>query len=1063
MTTEVKRNPQSTRPSALPGEQRRRRRGIFFWLGRAVLVLLLLLIVLIPVVWYLAPPFLIRQAQQWYSEQGDGYQLAVGKLDLSFWEGQLLLNDLVFTHPGKEGGSSELQELIIDLDTGLAVKGIVAITRLEMGGLKLRAEQTSRGMEVLGLHIAATDTVNSASSNGQTPQGLAEQLAALPDIRLNGVKLSNLQLGWQQPAGSDSALPRRLRLTLDQLSLDGLNTRQPDPLQLAISLRVRALDLEKPEVLTLNSPLTMTFKGKVDDWADENRRLRGDFNLKGLDLTLRQQAGIKLASLKLAGINATVTEQSLGALVLDNLLVNETLGLASTASGQSLPTTAAVDTAVIDSREGNAGKASAEVAMSVQAPLSAVSGEDVHVAPEASKLPAASSPAAVDKKADPVVVTLLTLGRYQVPRIEYRDHHLSTGVQEISDLSVSSGLQDGYLVGASWLGQLLKPDDNTTASAIVTDAADTDSQNADEATASAEVQHNTGNSATHNKTDDSPLEIDLAGIKASSLLLNWQQAGLHVNILVPDSEVGEINSESVDPLLLNGNLQVQSLLVGAPLATPVALQQPLGFSWKGEVRDWRRNPELSGDVVFSSLSVLLDEYIPVVADQIRIDGIKADRAVQEVGQLLVVGLAVREQPPKGSDELVGPTLMSVEEYRVPSVYFDGQTLTTGVQEFASARIRLVRDKTGNILLVPQRPDGQVVMSVKDPQAVSKEIPLQFRIGGIRQKDGNRSLVFWHDQAVKPDVRSEISIQALEVGVVDNKSLFASSRDASLPVDVSMTFGFDEFNSIVVNSRLALVGGEPDGKVSMKMSQLNLVPLSPYIINAIGYRVQKGMLDISSDIALERGMMNGNARIRLKNSLFEPEDKRIIANVSKQISMPVETALSVLKDDNNNLKLDLPISGPLNNPDVGLDDLLGQISRTAVKTATVYYLKQMFQPYGTLISLASYAGDKLMAIRLDPVRFEEGKAELTDDHRKYLSKVAEIMNKRTDLELQVCPFVSAAEVKTQGDKWPQLAEQRGRFVKAELASQKDEKGRSLSSRISICAAQKGDKAEVEMGF
>jgi hypothetical protein len=1062
MTTEAKRNPQSTRPSALPGEQRRRRRGIFFWLGRAVLVLLVLLIVLIPVVWYLAPPCLIRQAQQWYSEQGDGYQLAVGKLDLSFWDGQLLLNDLVFTHPGKEGGSSELQELAIDLDTGLAVKGIVAITRLEIGGVKLRVEQTAGGMEVLGLRMAATDVATSASSNGQTSQGLAEQLAALPDIRLNGVKLSNLQLGWQQPAGSDSALPRRLRLTLDQLSLDGINTHQPDQLQLAISLRVRALDLEKPEVLNLNNPLTMTFKGKVDDWADESRRLRGDFNLKGLDLTLRQQAGIQLASLKLAGINATLTEQSLGALVLENLRVNETLGLASTASGQPLPATAAVDTAAIDSGVASAGNTSTEVVMTATAAVSGVSGEDVHVAPEASKLPAASSPVVVDA-ADPVVVTLLTLGRYQVPRIEYRDHHLSTGVQEISDLSVSSGLQDGYLVGASWLGQLLKTDDSETASAVRTDATDADAQHADEATASADVQGSTGNSAPHNKTSEPPLEIDLAGIKASNLLLNWQQAGLHLNILVPESDVGEINSESVDPLLLNGNLQVQTLVMGAPLATPVALQQPLGFSWKGAVRDWRRNPELSGDVAFSSLSVLLDEYIPVVADQIRIDGIKADRAVQEVGQLLVVGLAVREQPPTGSDELVGPTLMSVEEYRVPSVYFDGQTLTTGVQEFASARIRLVRDKTGNILLVPQRSDGQVVMSVKDPQAVSKEIPLQFRVGGIRQKDGSRSLVFWHDQAVKPDVRSEMSIRALEVGVVDNKSLFATSRDASLPVDVSLTFGFDEFNSIAVTSRLALVGGEPDGKVSMKMSQLNLVPLSPYIINAIGYRVQKGMLDISSDVALERGMMNGNARVRLKNSLFEPEDKRIIANVSKQISMPVETALSVLKDDNNNLKLDLPISGPLNNPDVGLDDLMGQISRTAVKTATVYYLKQMFQPYGTLISLASYAGDKLMAIRLDPVRFEEGKAELTEDHKKYLAKVAEIMNKRTDLELQVCPFVSAAEVKTQGDKWPQLAEQRGRFVKAELASQKDEKGRSLSSRISICAAQKGDKAEVEMGF
>src|SRR5690554_7217722 len=95
-------------------------------------------------------------------------------------------------------------------------------------------------------------------------------------------------------------------------------------------------------------------------------------------------------------------------------------------------------------------------------------------------------------------------------------------------------------------------------------------------------------------------------------------------------------------------------------------------------------------------------------------------------------------------------------------------------------------------------------------------------------------------------------------------------------------------------------------------------------------------------------------------------------------MSIDTAVGLLRDDNGNLRLSIPLEGDLADPDVGLNDITKHLTQKALTAGTVYFLKQAMQPYGTMLTVASFAGDYLFAIRLDSLVYEHGVTELTDE-------------------------------------------------------------------------------------
>ena len=131
---------------------------------------------------------------------------------------------------------------------------------------------------------------------------------------------------------------------------------------------------------------------------------------------------------------------------------------------------------------------------------------------------------------------------------------------------------------------------------------------------------------------------------------------------------------------------------------------------------------------------------------------------------------------------------------------------------------------------------------------------------------------------------------------------------------------------------------PQGSIKGKITQLDLTTFNGYLANAMGYHLERGMLEADIDVQIDKARLSGEIKLLLRNSRFVPVDEATIDRVSKQISMPVDTALDLLRDDNGNVRVTIPVSGDLTDPDVGLNDLTQQLSVLALKTGAMYYLK-----------------------------------------------------------------------------------------------------------------------------
>ena len=445
---------------------------------------------------------------------------------------------------------------------------------------------------------------------------------------------------------------------------------------------------------------------------------------------------------------------------------------------------------------------------------------------------------------------------------------------------------------------------------------------------------------------------------------------------------------------------------------------------------------------------------------LKLIGIEASASNQNVSSLELNNLQVT---PAEEDVAI----VSLAHYAITDIAATPESFTSGIHRFYGLVSNITRLKDGSIKGIPaaepETPDGEPkTQVVAAEQSESEEnddataTPFKVQIAGIQLEQNDSPSSFnWTDEAIDPTVNTTGRMLELTTGEIDSTQLEKG-------IDLNLLLALDDYNRIRATGTMGMKGEYPEGQMDVTIEQLNLIDFNPYLVQAMGYRLKKGMLGVDSDISIRDGQLGGNVLIKLQNSQFEPADDETIDRLSKQISMPVETALSVLKDDNNNIRLNVPLSGDISKPDVGINDVISKISQKALKTATLYYLKQSLVPYGQLISIASFAGDKLFAIRLNDLNYEAEQLDLTAEHKKYLDTVAEMMGKKTELELQVCPVASQQEVETWGDTWYSEVTKRGANVKAYLSDKEDKNGKSLSGRITVCAPQKGEAPKIILG-
>ncbi len=190
-------------------------------------------------------------------------------------------------------------------------------------------------------------------------------------------------------------------------------------------------------------------------------------------------------------------------------------------------------------------------------------------------------------------------------------------------------------------------------------------------------------------------------------------------------------------------------------------------------------------------------------------------------------------------------------------------------------------------------------------------------------------------------------------------------------------------------------------VDLIISEFQLSEISGYVIEASGYAIQSGELDVKSEINIADQVLDVKSDILIDNLALRETSGEKAASFTKDISMSVDQAVDLLRDSNDQIKLSLPVSGSLDNPDVDIQQVINKALTGAMAKTSMLAMKSLLQPYGALITVAQYAGSKATEIKLDPVQFAPGSAELDALAVDYGGKVAAMMIERDALKIKLC--------------------------------------------------------------
>jgi Domain of Unknown Function (DUF748) len=207
-------------------------------------------------------------------------------------------------------------------------------------------------------------------------------------------------------------------------------------------------------------------------------------------------------------------------------------------------------------------------------------------------------------------------------------------------------------------------------------------------------------------------------------------------------------------------------------------------------------------------------------------------------------------------------------------------------------------------------------------------------------------------------------------------------------------------------------------IRARATDLELAPFSPYAGKYAGYAIERGKLSVDVSYKIDAaGNLDAKNQVTLNQLTFG--DKIESASATK---LPVLLAVALLKDRNGVIDINLPVSGSLNNPQFSVFGIV-------LKVIGNLLVKAFTSPFALLAG--GGGGDDLSL-----VGFNAGTANVTEEGRGTLSKVAKALSEKPGLKMTV---TGAADPASEREAYVQtlleqrlLAERKRELVRAGAA-------------------------------
>ncbi len=255
-------------------------------------------------------------------------------------------------------------------------------------------------------------------------------------------------------------------------------------------------------------------------------------------------------------------------------------------------------------------------------------------------------------------------------------------------------------------------------------------------------------------------------------------------------------------------------------------------------------------------------------------------------------------------------------------------------------------------------------------AATPQTKPRIEIGDISLRNGQLS---FSDFFIKPNYSAEV---ATLTGTITAMSPEQAGR-------IALSGAINETAPVTISGDINPLAAKLFLDINANAKEVNLPPLSPYSVRYIGYPIERGKLSMDVHYHIENDELTAQNELILNQLDFGEK-----VDSPEALNVPVHLAVSLLKDREGVINLNVPISGSLNDPQFSIGGVIMRVIGNL-------FIKAVTSPFAALGAIFGGSSEALSYIE-----FEPGSARLDDDDIGKLTKLAEALRDRPALKLDI---------------------------------------------------------------
>jgi len=235
-------------------------------------------------------------------------------------------------------------------------------------------------------------------------------------------------------------------------------------------------------------------------------------------------------------------------------------------------------------------------------------------------------------------------------------------------------------------------------------------------------------------------------------------------------------------------------------------------------------------------------------------------------------------------------------------------------------------------------------------------------------------VHFSDKSVQPDYSAKL----VEIG---GRITGLSSEEISR-ADVELRAKLDEYAPLEITGKINPLKEDLFIDLKVRFKDMELSPMTPYSGKYVGYTVEKGKLSLDLKYLIDKRKLDAQNQIFMDQ--FTLGEKVESPHATK---LPVKLAIALLKDRKGEIKLDIPVTGSLDDPKFSVWGIILKILINLIAKAAT-------SPFALLGAIVG-GGEETSF-----VEFDYGSIHLAEPNAKKLEAIAKALFDRPSLKMDV---------------------------------------------------------------